>query len=373
MNPLNVFSRTSAKPKVARAYLGLGSNLGDSQSHLHDAIRKLDQVEGIHVDQVSKFIVTPALAETEQPDYLNAVVRVNTSLSPEQLFQRTTMIEDQAGRVRTGEKWAPRTLDIDILLFGSEVIETPTLTVPHPQMHLRSFVIKPLLELDAKLHHPTLKRPFEHLLERLNGQDFFVAPHKPKLISIAGLIGVGKTTLANALSDWFGCRCIEEAYDKNPFLPKVYGGETDLALDSQLFFLKSRIDQLLQRNFKAGEFAITDYIFEKELIYAQTLLQAGQYDEYYREYNEQASRITRPAVVIYLKASVQKCLERIHYRNRPYEQKIESSLLEQLDRKYEELMENWVHCPVLRVYDYEYDFNEPEHMERFASEVVAYL
>lgn len=358
---------------MVRAYLGLGSNLGDSRKHLHDAIGKLEQAEGIHVEQASKFIVTPALGNTEQPDFLNAVVRINTSLSLEQLFQRTRMIEDQAGRVRTGEKWAPRTLDIDILLYGDEIVDSPTLTIPHPQMHLRTFVLKPLLELDAKLHHPGFKRPFADLLERLNGQDFFVNPKKPKFISVAGLIGVGKTTLANALSDLFGCRCIEEAYDKNPFLPKVYGGETDLALDSQLFFLKSRIEQLSSRNFEAGEFAITDYIFEKELIYSQTLLSPDQYNQYRQEYEENAPRVIRPALVLYLKASIEKCLERIHFRNRPYEQKIRPELLEQLHEKYEELFKNWTQCPVIRIYDYEYDFNEPEHMERLANEVVAYL
>jgi deoxyguanosine kinase len=275
------------------------------------------------------------------------VARVNTALSPEQLFQRLVSIENSLGRTREA-KWSPRTIDLDLLLFGNKVINTSDLTVPHRQMHLRSFVLKGLCELDSRIIHPVLNRTVKELAQRLNGRDFVLQADIPQLVSIAGVIGVGKTTLARELSTALGCKLMLEAYDTNPFMPKVYAGKKELALDSQLYFLASRIEQLNKDSLSPGRVVISDYIFEKENIYAERLLDTEQQVLYKSLSRHLAGNVAKPVLVIYLQDSVESCLERIHKRNRPYEQKIEPQFLKTLDSDYEKLFTNWSTCPVIR-------------------------
>jgi len=235
------------------------------------------------------------------------------------------------------------------LLFGEEILESPDLTVPHPQMHLRSFVLKGLCQLNGELIHPTMKISFNELNARLNGCDFALDPDKPQLVSIAGNIGVGKTTLAKKLAARFGCEILLEPYDENPFLPDVYAGKKELALDSQLYFLTSRAEQLDPNKLESGRICISDYVFDKELIYARRLLDAQQLALYEEIYPPFAAQAATPALVIYMHDPAQNCLERIHSRNRPYEQQIELQFLQKLDSDYERLFEQWKSCPVIRI------------------------
>ena len=137
------------------AYLGLGANLGDAPATLAEAVRRLSQVDGVRVDAVSSLYRT-APVDAEGPDYTNAVARIVTSLAPMALLAETQRIEKELGRVRpAGVHNAPRTLDIDIELYGEEAIsEPPALLVPHPRMHERAFVLVPLTELDPQARIP---------------------------------------------------------------------------------------------------------------------------------------------------------------------------------------------------------------------------
>lgn len=131
------------------AYLGIGGNVGDVATTMRDAIKQLDAVAGLSVLRVSQAYVTPPWGDVAQNDYLNAVIEVATSLSPESLHDEMLSIERAYGRDRENEiRWGPRTLDLDLLLFGDAEIETERLTVPHPRMMERAFVMVPLLELN---------------------------------------------------------------------------------------------------------------------------------------------------------------------------------------------------------------------------------
>jgi len=222
------------------AYIGLGSNLGNRQDNLNSALGMLSEVSGIEVVRVSEPIETNPLGQADQPMYLNTVAELRTGLSPDDLLKTLVNIETALGRMRL-EKWSSRTIDLDILLYGSEVIDSPHLTIPHPQMHLRSFVLEGLCRLNGDFVHPVIKESFNELSRRLNGCDFVHNPDLPQLVSIAGVIGVGKTTLAKKLSTRLGCQMLPEPYDANPFLPDVYAGKQELALDSQLYFLTARV------------------------------------------------------------------------------------------------------------------------------------
>ena len=131
-----------------RAYLGIGSNLGDRLEHLQLAVDDLAAADGVDLVAVSPVYETEPVGGPEQPDYLNAVVAVDTDRTPRALLELARAIEAHAQRIRT-VRWGPRTLDVDVLLVGDERVDEPDLVVPHPRMTERAFVVVPLADLDA--------------------------------------------------------------------------------------------------------------------------------------------------------------------------------------------------------------------------------
>ncbi len=352
------------------AYIGLGSNLGDRRRFISDALKMLEQTQGIAGVRATKPTETAPLGGLEQPKYLNAAAEIRTSLSAEKLHRRLKEIEDALGRKR-GDKWASRTIDLDLLVFGNEIIKTRTLTVPHRDLHLRSFVLIDLCKLNENLVHPILKETVKVLANRLNGCNFLPAGDKHQLISIAGNIGAGKTTLAKKLAGIFSCDAIYERYDTNPFLPKVYAGDKELALDSQLYFLASRVEQLSPGKLNGSRRAVTDYVFQKELIYADILLSKEQRELYGKIYELLATRAIKPTILISLADSPEECLKRIRNRNRPYEQKIQMSFLKRIAAGYKKLTAEWDLSPVITLKDFNC-LNEKE-VEGLACEIKYYL
>ncbi|WP_427053879.1 2-amino-4-hydroxy-6-hydroxymethyldihydropteridine diphosphokinase [Klebsiella quasipneumoniae] len=136
------------------AYIALGSNLASPLARVQAAIHALGEIPHSRVVNVSSFYRTPPLGPQDQPDYLNAAVALETTLSPEALLDHTQRIELQQGRVRKAERWGPRTLDLDIMLFGDAVINSERLTVPHYDMRNRGFMLWPLFEIAPDLHFP---------------------------------------------------------------------------------------------------------------------------------------------------------------------------------------------------------------------------
>jgi 2-amino-4-hydroxy-6-hydroxymethyldihydropteridine diphosphokinase len=141
---------------ATRVYIGIGSNLGVPQQQLDSALAALSSLDSAHLIACSGLYRGPALGLAPQPDYVNAVAALACGLEPLVLLDRLQAIEDDHGRVRTGERWAPRTLDLDILLFGECRLDTPRLVVPHPEMARRAFVLVPLAELAPDLEVPGL-------------------------------------------------------------------------------------------------------------------------------------------------------------------------------------------------------------------------
>jgi 2-amino-4-hydroxy-6-hydroxymethyldihydropteridine diphosphokinase len=146
-------------------YLSLGSNLGNREGYLREAISRLRDLGVIR--QVSAFYETqPVEVRTEQPWFLNCALAMETELDPSAFLGRMLAVEQSMGRVRTEPK-GPRTIDIDILFFGNEILDTPELTVPHPAMQQRRFVLQPLAEIAPAFMHPVLKRTMQELLDSL--------------------------------------------------------------------------------------------------------------------------------------------------------------------------------------------------------------
>lgn len=155
--------RTRRSRAARSGYLGLGSNVGDREGHLRAAVEALCR-RGVEVEAVSSVYETEPVGEVlAQPDFLNAAVRVRTGLGPEELLDRCKAIEAERGRAPRAPRHSPRPLDVDLLLLGELTIATARLTLPHPQLASRRFVLEPLLELDPELALPDGTRLAEAL------------------------------------------------------------------------------------------------------------------------------------------------------------------------------------------------------------------
>ena len=151
-------------------FIGIGSNVGDRAAYMQLAQDRLTGLERTRLVAVSKVYETEPVGPVDQGKYLNAVIKLDTQLDPYELLDALDVIEQEAGRPPRDErvKWGPRTLDLDILLYGNQVISSDELVVPHPMMHERRFVLKPLADLDGGVVHPLLEMTVSELLSYLD-------------------------------------------------------------------------------------------------------------------------------------------------------------------------------------------------------------
>ncbi len=152
--------------KEVTAYIGIGSNIGDRAARLKASVELLSKKEGIEVTSVSSFYNTAPVGYLEQPDFLNAVVEIKTVLSAAELLLICRLIEKELKRERL-IRWGPRTIDLDILLYGNQIINEENLNVPHPRMHERAFVLEPLNEINPSAIHPVFNKTVHELYEAI--------------------------------------------------------------------------------------------------------------------------------------------------------------------------------------------------------------
>lgn len=150
-------------------YVAFGSNLGDKKKYIDDGIQGLKNTPGCEVEAVSEYLVTEPYGGVEQDEFLNGVLRLRTLLTPEELLDRLHELEAAANRERIIH-WGPRTLDLDILFYDNEIIDTPDLHIPHIDMENRDFVLKPLDEIAPYYRHPVLNKTIHQLLTELNSK-----------------------------------------------------------------------------------------------------------------------------------------------------------------------------------------------------------
>lgn len=330
------------------ALLSIGSNLGNRQLLLQKAIFEIGKVAG-EIRQVSATYETPSWG-FEGEDFLNACLELQTLLSPNDLLKELLDIETAFGRERNhSESYQSRTLDIDIIYYDKEVINTDALTIPHPKMQERKFILKPLADISPQFYHPIFNKDTRNLLQECkdkssitkqiqrlfkNRHTFFASL---QYVAIEGNIGAGKTTLATKIADDFNAKLILERFAENPFLPNFYIDQSRYAFPLEMSFLADRYQQFTEDTnqldlFKS--FMVSDYDIYKSLIFAKVTLQQNEFDLYRKVFNFMYKEVKKPKIYVYLYQTTERLLQQIKQRGRDYEQNIELTYLEKINRGY---------------------------------------
>ncbi len=377
-----------------RAFVGLGSNLGDRAGEIAAAVRALAAEPEIELVAVSPVYEGPAhtlpdvsVDARPQPVYLNAVVELQTTLEPDLMLALFARVERAAGRDRSAaSRWQPRTLDLDLLLYGDHVIRTDGLTVPHPRLDERRFVLRPLADLAPDLVVPVLGATVADLLARCpDSSDLRVLQPTPdasttyipdslRYVVVEGVIGAGKTTLAQLLAERMGARLVLEEFEENPFLPDFYRDSVRWAFHTQLAFLASRFRQ--QKDLGTRDLfhhaTVADYTFDKDRIFAHITLDGDELRLYETLYELMESATPQPDLVVYLQSSVDRLMENIVQRGRPYEQNMERTYIAELAGAYDRYFRHYTKSALLVVNSSEIDFvSDPEDFGRLLRRIAA--
>ncbi|MDC1168680.1 2-amino-4-hydroxy-6-hydroxymethyldihydropteridine diphosphokinase, partial [Flavobacteriaceae bacterium] len=268
--------------KIQRlTYLSLGSNQGDKLKTLQKTINDIAESIGA-IQNISSVYKTSSWGY-EGEDFYNICIGVSTYLQPENLLKKLLGIENKYGRERKKTNgYSDRKIDIDILLFDNEIIFSKEVTIPHPRMLERKFVLVPLVEIAKNTLHPIEKKQLvsclnncsdASLIEKISAKLIRPIPltEKYNYIAIEGNIGAGKTSLAKLMSDEFNAKVVLERFADNAFLPKFYNDKERFAFPLEMSFLADRYQQLIDDLAQFDLFKnliVSDYYIFKSLIFA---------------------------------------------------------------------------------------------------------
>ncbi|MFY0603893.1 MAG: 2-amino-4-hydroxy-6-hydroxymethyldihydropteridine diphosphokinase [Flavobacteriaceae bacterium] len=373
--------------KIQRiTYLSLGSNLNNRLENLQSAVQLIHKKIG-GIQKISSVYKTASLG-FKGNDFLNICLKVSTYLNPETLLQTTLSIEEELGRKRTdSSEYTNRIIDIDLLLFDDEIIFSRHLTVPHPRMLERKFVMVPLEEIAKHTIHPIVKKQITSCLQDCTDTSEIIMTseklerpipisEKYNYIAIEGNIGAGKTSLAKLISDDFNARLVLERFADNPFLPKFYEDKERFAFPLEMSFLADRYQQLsddLAQFDLFKNFVVSDYYIFKSLIFAQVTLQKDEYALYRKMFDLMYKEITKPDLYVYLYQNTERLLMNIKKRGRVYEQNIEGEYLQKIHDGYTNFIKTEQSLNILIIDVSELDFvNEKIDYENIIQKIEKY-
>lgn len=373
------------------SYISLGSNLGERMHNLQKAVFLLHEKAG-DILAISRVYESPSWG-FESHDFLNICVALETLQSPKQLLETILQVERDLGRERSDSStYQARLIDIDILYFGTEVLLTDTLTIPHPEISKRRFVLRPLADIAPQFYHPVLHKDTRNLLQECGDKsvmkktDFKLYKDRESQLSglnflaIEGNIGAGKTTLAHKIAEDFSAKLVLERFADNPFLPKFYEDPSRYAFPLEMSFLADRYQQFTDDTSQFDlfkKFMVSDYDIYKSLIFAKITLQQEEFMLYRKLFNFMYREVKKPKIYVYLYQTTQRLLENIKKRGRDYEQNISADYLEKINRGYFDFIRSHPNQNSLVIDASELDFvdNEADYeavlvqIEKFASQL----
>ena len=330
-----------------KVYLSLGSNLGDKIKNLQSAINLIDTNIG-DVLSISNVYQTKSVG-FKGDDFFNCCICIVTNHSPNFLLDKLLEIELSEGRIRSSSnEYESRLIDIDILLYEDRIINENNLTIPHPRMHLRNFVLYPLSDIAKSKIHPKCNDTIVNLLNKLKSKEILICdeelllPVLSKLqsfknIVIEGNIGVGKTSLSKKLSNDLNKELIIEGFMDNPFLEKYYNNPERYALNVELTFLTDRCRQLNNFNNQMNFFSsgiIADYDIFKSLVFAGVSLNEIDFNLFRNIFYFMTKDLFKSDLVIYLMQSSDQLLKNISKRGRSFEKTISRNYLDKINTAY---------------------------------------
>jgi 2-amino-4-hydroxy-6-hydroxymethyldihydropteridine diphosphokinase len=338
-----------------RLYLSLGSNQNNRFEMLQKASQLVFKEIGT-VNAISNIYETPALGFIGD-DFLNLCMDVLTFFDVNEVLYRLLQIEKDLGRERDNKKgYSSRSIDIDILFYDELVIASKNLSLPHPRLQDRLFVLKPLSELNSDLIHPVLQKSIKELKilcddssslkiypQKLTLPSYKIDLSSYNYIAIEGNIGAGKTTLASMMSADFNARLILERFADNPFLPKFYEDPKRFAFTLEMSFLADRYQRIsddLSQLDLFSDFIVSDYDIYKSLIFSKITLEPDEFKLYRTLFKLMYKDIAVPDLYIYLYQSSEQLKSNIKKRGRDYEQQIELEYLEKINLGYLEFLKS---------------------------------
>lgn len=328
--------------------LSLGSNKGNRLQNIELCLQLIHQEIGTII-RVSKLYETPSWGFDSDAFY-NCALVIHTFASAEEILEQVLGVERQLGRIR-GEAsgYQSRIIDIDLITFDSEIIDTEHLQIPHPLMQNRKFVLLPMLDLNLDWIHPVFHKKIPELLkispdesvcsvvQKLENPLGKIPLEQFNYIAFEGNIGAGKTTLSTKIAEDFNAKTVLERFADNPFLPKFYEDQNRYAFPLEMSFLADRYKQLsddLAQFDLFKDFIVADYHIFKSLIFAKITLAEDEYRLYRTMFDIVYREMPKPDLYIYLYQNSERLLENIKKRGRSYEQNIPADYLEKINSGY---------------------------------------
>ena len=334
--------------KQHQIVLSIGSNQGNRLENMELCIEMLHQNLGTVVS-VSSLYESDSWG-FDSDSFYNCAVLIHSHKNAQRVLKECLKIEKKLGRIRTPNAgYQPRIIDIDIILFNDEIIDTENLVIPHKFLHERNFVLKPLQEILEDWIHPKLKLSVSEMIRfcedktnclKINQLENPLSKIKINTfnyIAIEGNIGAGKTTLATKIAEDFNAKTVLERFADNPFLPKFYKDQNRYAFPLEMSFLADRYQQIsddLAQFDLFKDFIVADYHIFKSLIFAKVTLAEDEFRLYKTLFDIIYKEIPKPDLYIYLYQNTERLLQNIKRRGRNYEQEIPAEYLEKINNGY---------------------------------------
>ncbi len=341
--------------------LSIGSNQGSRLENIQKCIDLIHQNVGT-VIQVSKLYETPAWG-FESDAFYNCALLLHTNSSAQKILNQVLKVEKELGRIRSNQEgYQSRIIDVDVITFDNEIIDSEKLQIPHPLMQNRNFVLLPMQDLKLNWKHPILHKTTAELIAITPDESICtvvqdlrnlldeIPLNQFNYISFEGNIGAGKTTLVHKIAEDFNAKTVLERFADNPFLPKFYKDQNRYAFPLEMSFLADRYQQLsddLAQFDLFKDFIVADYHIFKSLIFAKITLQEDEYRLYRNLFDIIYKEMPKPDLYVYLYQNTERLLQNIKKRGRTYEQNIEASYLEKINNGYLEYIKSQTDLNVL--------------------------